>query len=163
MTSNTLAISLKALPERVWAIRKFVEAYYEVVFHDPDLLDRMAMATHELMENAAKYARGDRSHLEIVYVPECEPPSLEIAVTNQVAPEDIPPLAEIVNRVSQADDVQGLYLQMIRESAKRGEGSGLGLIRIRAEGDMTLRLETSEDRICIRASARGNLSTAGET
>jgi len=153
MTSNTLEMSLQALPERVWAIRKFVEAYYEVVLDDPDLLDRMAMATHELMENAAKYANGDRSQLSIAYEPDREPPCLEIAVTNRVSPENVRPLADLVDRLSRTDDVQQLYIDMIRESAKRNEGSGLGLIRIRAEGDMTLQLEAKDDHICIRASA----------
>lgn len=153
MTANHLAISLHALPERVWAIRNFVEAYYRVVLVDADLVDRIAMATHELMENAAKYASSDESQLRIAYSPENEPPALEIAVTSRIDPRDVGPLSRLMERLEAAEDVQALYIEMIRESAKRDNGSGLGLIRIRAEGEMTLKMETHDDHVCIRASA----------
>jgi len=153
MTTRTLAMSLQAIPQRVGAIRKFVQAYYDLVIRDADLLDRMAMTTHELMENVAKYAADSSSELRIAYRPDGRPPCLEIAVTSRIAPENVAPLLELVERLSSTDDVQALYIQMIRESACREDGSGLGLIRIRAEGEMTLTAEAVGDCVCIRASA----------
>jgi hypothetical protein len=114
------------------------------------------------MENVAKYAAGDSAELRIAYCPESQPPSLEIAVTSRIAPQNVAPLLKLVERLSNTDDVPSLYIQMIRESASREDGSGLGLIRIRAEGEMTLRVETKGDQVCVRASAIAAGQPGGE-
>src|SRR3954466_1978692 len=54
-----LDLSFTPCLEQVSTVRRFLEDYYQPLLNDPDLLCRMAIAIHELLENASKYsARG---------------------------------------------------------------------------------------------------------
>ena len=60
-----LALSCAPGLEQVSTVRRFLEDYYQPVLEDPDLLCRMALTAHELLENAAKYSACGACRLEL--------------------------------------------------------------------------------------------------
>src|SRR5262245_38662458 len=70
MTTESCALRLElrmdaAIP-LVSVTRRFVEAALEKFVTDPDLVARVAMTAHELLENAAKYAQQSKAELSVV-------------------------------------------------------------------------------------------------
>ena len=46
-------------------VRRFVEEFYEKVSSDPNVVSRLALTTHELLENAAKYSSDGSTSLYV--------------------------------------------------------------------------------------------------
>src|SRR5690349_6476892 len=44
-------------------VRRFVSDFYREVFEDEEAISRMALVTHELMENAVQHSSGGEAHL----------------------------------------------------------------------------------------------------
>jgi hypothetical protein len=150
LTPTRLGLSFRPCPEQVSTVRRFLEDYYQPVLEDPDLLCRMAIATHELLENAAKYSARGASRLE-VSVSQAPPlKRLSIKVSSIPAPEHIGALKSTVAGVTSPDNAAEAYLRIIA-AVPRGEGSGLGLARIRAEAEMTISLTIDDTCACVEA------------
>ena len=131
-------------------VRTFVSDFYARVLSN-NVREMVAMATHELLENAVKYAIDDRATLRID-VEHREPSDrVSIRIRNRSAPANIQPLREVLTRMHQQPDPLAHYVALMRETAKRKHGSGLGLARIRAEAGMELSLELEGDVVCILA------------
>ena len=129
-------------------VRTFVSDFYARVLSS-NLREMVAMATHELLENAVKYAIDDRATLRID-VEHREPADrVSIRIRNRSAPANIQPLREVLARMREQPDPLAHYVALMHETAKRKHGSGLGLARIRAEAGMELSLELEGDVVCI--------------
>jgi hypothetical protein len=160
MTSDVapVCIDLQCSPalEQVSAIRSFLKNYCGPLLKDADLVDRMAIAIHELLENASKYsARGWARLCVAVNQSDGSDPELSIKVFNIPAAEHVEGLRSIVAKVMRAADPQEAYQDVMAASVQRSEGSGLGLARIRAEAGMKLSLTFQEEYACIEAVAVG--------
>jgi two-component sensor histidine kinase len=140
------------LVRMITSARRFVEELYEPLV-GPDAASRMAMVAHELMENMAKYAHIGPVQLEVEYTPRGEAAQLRIAATNPATPDQLAALERVVCEVSTATDPRAMYLAFMKSSVARSAGSGLGLARIRAEGEMQVRFTRSEECITIYAEA----------
>jgi hypothetical protein len=140
--------------DQVSAVREFLEGYYKLAIDDLDLVSRMAIAAHELLENAAKYSAGGLSHLRVAAKNGAGPPLLAVSVSSVPLPEHIEDLKLTVKELAETTDPAVLYIAYLARAAKRNEGSGLGLARIRAEADMTLSVDLHEGRIHVEALAR---------
>ena len=58
-----------------------------------------------------------------------------------------------MTRLSSADDPLSHYDSEIAASARRPFGSGLGLVRIRAEGEMVMNFRSMETKVVVRVEA----------
>lgn len=117
-----------------------------------ELASRVSMASHELLENIAKYASLGTASLVVVAAPRSDGTVLvRVTSSNCAAPHLLGELRTILDEVSKAPDPRNLYLHYMEASVRRGHGSRLGLIRIRAEGEMSLRFECSADEVVIHA------------
>ena len=145
-----LDLSFTPCLEQVSTVRRFLEDYYQPLLNDPDLLCRMAIATHELLENASKYSARGASRLQVSVTQNGRGKELSVKVSNIPAPEHIGDLRATV--ASPEDAAEAYQLHMVA-AALRGEGSGLGLARIRAEADMTLALTIDATYACVEAVA----------
>src|SRR4051794_23296170 len=131
-------------------VRAFVSDFYARVLSS-NVCEMVAMATHELLENAVKYGIDDRATLRVDVENRELSDRVSIRIRNRSAPVNIQPLREVMARMQAEADPLAHYVALMRETAKRKHGSGLGLARIRAEAGMELSLEVDGDMVCILA------------
>jgi anti-sigma regulatory factor (Ser/Thr protein kinase) len=138
----------------VSVIRRFVEEVYEQVFDDLDAVSRITLAAHELLENAVKYSSDGPARIRVSLERGEETDRVAIAVSNRADPRNLDALRSIFREMEQVSDPLVHYQTMLRRNYRRKDGSGLGLARVQAEGEMHLSLEVAEgDQVCLRATA----------
>jgi hypothetical protein len=135
------------------AVRRFVSTFYEDVLGDAALASRMALAAHELLENAVKYSiDGEtRTLLEVIFEPA---PLVSVCTWNRARVENIHNLEEIFRAMALEPDAGTYYQNAMRRTAMRTEGSGLGLARIQAEAEMALSCSIDAGLVAIHAELR---------
>jgi len=132
----------------VSTVRKFTEEFYDRMLGDRDASERLALATHELLENAIAYASDDETEVRV----ELTEDVLIVKTWNHATPERLANLKTMIDEVNGAPDPNAYYQQLMNKTAYRKDGSGLGLARIRAEADMSISYEVTTDRVCVAAS-----------
>lgn len=119
-----------------------------------DTASRVAMVAHELMENLAKYSASGACSFK-ASATLCEPNAvrLRIAATNSAPEQSLTELRGILDDIAHAPDPHALYVRYMEASVNRGYGSKLGLVRVRAEGDMSMRYELAAPVITLFAES----------
>lgn len=135
-------------------VRNFVSDFYRSVIEDPDTASRVALATHELLENAAKYSTDGRASLVIQLGQTAASRSATIHLQNRTSAANIDRATAVLRALASSDDPFALYQQEMRRTARTAEGSGLGLMRVGVEGEMQLRWITEGDSFEIIAETR---------
>jgi len=134
----------------ITVVRQFLENFYLKVLDDADVASRVALTTHELLENAAKYsADGD---VRLYVAVDTQQGTAVVRTINHAAPSQIERVRVCFEEIENAPDVGKYYAEMLRRSANRTSGwGGLGLARIWAESNMSISLVVSGDEIEIHA------------
>jgi anti-sigma regulatory factor (Ser/Thr protein kinase) len=141
-------------------VRRFVTEFYAQVLADDDVSDRLAMATHELLENAARYGVDGRSALDILLRRSADSVRVVIQTKNRVFPDDLARAMAALDGVIDASDPEAHYQSLFRRAATRTDGgSGLGLGRIRVEADLALSYDVADD--VLRILATGTFAGSG--
>jgi len=148
---NTPSFELVFRPsvDLISIVRCFVSEFYARAVEDADVASRLALATHELLENAAKYATGGETYLHVDL--DRSTGTVTVRTRNRTTPERIAVLERSFTELAGANDPAGLYNAMLRRTAAQEQGSGLGLARIRIEGEMSLDLVVTGDLVEINA------------
>src|SRR5258708_4096053 len=135
----------------VSTVRRFVSDFYERLLGGAEVT-RVALATHELLENAVNGASDGQTRLRIDLLQHGSGHRVAVRTWNRASPEN---QAILANRIAELSDVDPLQysLQRMRQAAKEPVGSGLGLPRIRAEAEMALKYQLEGDVVCIIAEA----------
>jgi hypothetical protein len=136
----------------VSVVRRFVADAFERVETDQDLVHRIAMAAHELLENAAKYSIGGRAHLRVAREPSGNGARAHLSLSNDTTRAHVARLRRLIEEIETSADPLEHYCAVMRKNAGVAAESGLGLARIRAEGELELGLEVEGTRITIMAS-----------
>ena len=148
-------LSIDPNPRFVSVVRRFVEATFDRLLTDPDTVFRVAMTAHELMENAAKYSLGSKALLRVTFQREGSEANVSLYLANETTPNHIDRLRERVNAIASAPDPFAHYQRLMRQTARTAaDESGLGLARIRAEGEMSLCLDVRGTTVGLLANAR---------
>lgn len=146
----SLCLEFKPYGELITRAREFVTDFYEQLFTDADAVSRVALATHELLENVVKYSSDGRSHFEIELVESGGENLVRIRARNRTTPERANELRRLVDEIGGTSDPFEMYQQFMRRSALREDGgSGLGLARIRAEAEMAVSCDIAGDEVTI--------------
>lgn len=132
-------------------VRRFVTDFYDEVIGDPDAVSRLALATHELLENAVRYSTDGETRIRIGIEPAQDGAFLTIRMQNTAETTHRATLGVLFEEMKAADDPMDHYCLVMRRNAKRQDGSGLGLARIRAEAEMTLDYEVEGELVTIIA------------
>lgn len=152
VTPLALDLPLTVNPAMVSPTRRIIEAKLGPVLEDEDAIFRVAMTAHELLENAAKYASDGQARLEVNVSPRGEDAVVRVTVTNNSTPEHIDQLGTCYAEMNAARDAMAHYFSLMRENAKAGVVSRLGLARVRAEGEMEIEVEVSGQAVKVVAS-----------
>jgi hypothetical protein len=134
----------------VSTVRRFVAEIYER-WLTPELTSQVALASHELLENAVRYSSTGVTDVQIEITPLGGGPTVCIRTRNTASPENLDVLRTAFAELDAATDPDAYYQAMMRRTAKRTDGSGLGLARIRAETGMAMTLEITQDTVSISA------------
>ncbi len=135
----------------VSVVRRFVESFYQLILNDSSVTERVALATHELLENAVKYSNDGETALRIEVDQKPRPWDVRVRTWNRTTAAHRGVLEQRFRRFTEATDINALYQELMLEASKRDEGSGLGLARICAEAEMTLAFELEADQVCVIA------------
>lgn len=141
-------LNFKPNVQLVSVVRRFVTEFYQRFLSDPDGTSRVALATHELLENAVKYSKDGETTIRIE-VEQTKPKLVRIVLRNRAEAANIAAIRDVLDGVSKAEDSFAFYQQLIQAKSKKREGSGLGLARICAEGEMKVTYEVVEDDITV--------------
>jgi hypothetical protein len=139
-------------------VRRFVTDFYDRVLEDDEDASRVALATHELLENAVKYSLDGAATLRIELLDKDDSPECIAIVRtfNRTSKEQIAILQERFAEIQNMGDPNAYYQTLMRRNMKRvGDSSGgLGLARIAAEALMSLSLDLEGDQVCVVSHTR---------
>jgi hypothetical protein len=135
----------------ITATRRFVQEMYNGLLSDPETSARVALATHELMENLAKYASGGDGELEIGLIQRDGQDYVRIKTTNCATEAEVRELRRVLDQIRESRDPLKTYLEFIANSVASTGRSGLGLVRVRAEAEMDLSYSISKSQVTIVA------------
>jgi hypothetical protein len=151
--THSLRLDFYPCAPQIPLLRRFVCDFFGKLPIDPELVSRVAMSTHEMIENAMKYSIDGTARLEIDIAGDGEQ-AVSIRTINRASLGDIEALERQFAEMHEYEDSWDFYKLAMVRTAERVGGSGLGLARLRAEGDMTLDLTVRGDRVEIRASSK---------
>jgi len=131
-----------------------VSEFYAEVLEDADLTSRLALATHEMLENSSRYSIDEKTSLRIDVTTRAGTTVVTVTTKNRADAPNLAALRVTLDEVIAAPDPQAHYLVLMRRTAKRTDGSGLGLGRVRAESEMDLSYVIDGNLVVLRAETR---------
>jgi hypothetical protein len=147
-TAPSFELRFRPSATLISVVRRFVEEFYRKVMDDRDVASRLALTTHELLENAAKYSSDGEASLQVV----ARAGTVHVRASNRASSAQIDLLRKYFDEIGAAPDARELYRRMLQRTAVLSSGSGgLGLARIWAESEMTIRLDVRGDEVVIHA------------
>jgi hypothetical protein len=149
-SSRLVQLRFKPLWLYVDAVREFCGFFARASFEDDVLGQRVGIIVHELVENAVRY--GDEQELELMV--ERSGSGVLVRVANTATADRAERLKKIFDEISLHTPSEG-YARALRHAASLPPSeSGLGLPRIRYEGQVDLQLDVTPGRVAI--TARGS-------
>ena len=156
---NTIArasVSMSSPPHAfVQSVISWLTQLSQLTLHDLDLESRIRIAVTELTENVIKYGRAGSARVDIALEQRSREVFLRIETTNSAPQKDIQRAVGLLDDLRAADDPIAYYDQLILSVAPVREPgvSGLGLARIRAEGELELDYRVEGDALTIAVEA----------
>jgi hypothetical protein len=150
-----LSVALRFRPQADYVplVSRFVGDLCRPFICDEDGLSRVQLAVYELIENVVKYTSGGEGAFAFELSRTERGCSIVLVTQNCADQAHRADLAERISALSRADDPLTHYDSEIAASARRPFGSGLGLVRIRAEGEMIMNYSIEGDRVVVRVEA----------
>lgn len=159
--SGVTHLELRLAPDAtvVATVRRFIGELCARVLGDADVTSRVVVATHELLDNASRYASREGCLLRVEVQRKGNEALIVIVTENRISADRVREINALVEEMDASSDRSAFYQTLLRRSAKRKEGSGLGLGRVHAESELTLTTVFVDDLVRIRAEGRFSLST----
>src|SRR5690606_11023730 len=135
-------------------IARWVTDFCRMTLEDLELASRLHLAVYELAENLVKYGSGHTVSVDFEVCRSELGVLLRLRTKNRSTPERLHDAVELLTRIRAAEAPVALYDRLILESAPREDRSGLGLARIRAEGELELDFSRDGDELSIVVETR---------
>jgi hypothetical protein len=149
--ASDFRLTIRPTTTLITSTRRFAGDVLGSVLRDPDSTSRIALTIHELLENTLKYSTDGQALLHVtVGGDEGGRRRVEVTARNRATPEQARDLGRRINALAAAEDPMALYADLMRQSVHRS-GSGLGLARIRVEGEMQLSCALEGDAVIVSA------------
>ena len=123
--------------EDVPDVRRFVETFHHRFVANDDDVSRVAMATHELLENAVKFSVDGIARVRIDVLVNNR---IRITTRNRTNQENFEELKQLARELHDAVDPMLIYIDLMRRSPVNSVG-GIGLGRVAVEGEMQIDVE----------------------
>lgn len=150
------SVSMSSPPHAfVQSVISWLTQLSQLTLHDLDLESRIRIAVTELTENVIKYGRTGSARVDIAIEQRSHEVFLRIETTNRAPQKDIERAVGLLSDIRNAHDPIAFYDQLILSVAPIREPgvSGLGLARIRAEGELELDYRVEGDALTIAVEA----------
>jgi hypothetical protein len=152
-TTLTLTSDFRGRTPLIKLLRHAVTTLLSDVGCDPERQNMAIMVAQELAENLVKYSRSACASFSVcVHHRGTRGVSLEVETLNETSPDEIARVQALLNEAGERPDIIGLYRERIATSSSRPR-SELGLLRILAEGGMTLSMRTEGQQLRLRAES----------
>jgi hypothetical protein len=150
----SIQLAFEPSPRFVKRIVQWLTDFCRMTLEDVELVSRLHLAAHELVENIVKYGVSETVRLDLEVNRVDDALVLRLRTTNAAAPERLANAVRILQGLRDAEDPVAYYDQLVKESAPKEGVSGLGLARIRAEGDLDLDFEVKNNELSILLETR---------
>jgi hypothetical protein len=115
-----------------------------------EMTHQLVTAVQELLENLVKYSERGAAALAFELLVLDGQPTVRIGTTNRASAAHLLEAQQILERIISAPDPLQLFQSLVSSSGDR-KGSGLGLVRLRAEAGLVLSYSVNDDRLEIDA------------
>jgi len=155
---TSFELSLSPDAPLVVTVRRFVGELCGRFVADGDVTSRVIVATHELLDNAVRYASGDVTRIRVELHRLAEEIGVVIVTKNRLDEDRSRQLDSILGEMNASSDRAVYYRDLVRRAAEQVERSGLGLGRVHAEAGLDVSGRFEEDSVLIRAEGRFRLA-----
>ncbi|MBX3220153.1 MAG: ATP-binding protein [Labilithrix sp.] len=153
-TSTSFELSVSPAPTLVASVRRFVAELCGRVLADGDIAARVVVATHELLDNAVRYATQDASRIRVELHHVGDDVGVVIVTKNRLDEDRGRELQRLLDAMQASPDRGAYYRDLMRQAVARLDGPGLGLGRVHAEAGLDLCGRFEEGTVLIRAEGR---------
>ncbi len=147
-----LVMRLSPCWELIDSVRTFAERFCEMARLSPDRASQLALAVHELMQNAIQHGAGGDVELALCLDPDDQ---LSIAARNRCTREEYCDIAQRLDRLGREENTLAAYMKLVRETLDRP--GGIGLARIRCEAQLELGARFDGAHVEVLASGPANV------
>ncbi len=159
VASTRLHMDFRAHPGAATNTRNFIAGIHSKILKDQEIIDRISITVHELIENLIKYASTRCATLEVVLEVLDDSVRVIVRTCNTSTSDRLAQLEQVFDMINSDLDPIEIYDEAITRSLLAGDDwSGLGLARIRAEAEMSLSYEISGQEVTISAEWSGTQS-----
>jgi Histidine kinase-like ATPase domain len=160
-TVTSFELSLVPDATLITTVRRFVGELCTRVLADADITSRVVVATHELLDNAVRYASRDASGIRVELQRLGEKVKVVIVTKNRLSDERGRRLRGLLDEMRASSDRAHFYRELLGRVARRVDGSGLGLGRVHAESELDVSGRFEEDLVLVRAEGAFPLTHGG--
>jgi anti-sigma regulatory factor (Ser/Thr protein kinase) len=132
-------------------IRRFVESFCACAYTGHNREAQLALAVHELMQNAVPHSHDEEVELTLEVEPSAD--RVAVAVTNAATEQEYQALADRLEKMYREPDALRHYLKTMSETPTVQRG-GLGLARVRFESQLDLTVSRAGGRVTVHAAGR---------
>jgi hypothetical protein len=146
-------LSMRMKPPWVFIdeLRRFTESFCECACPEDNREAQLALAVHELMQNAVPHCHDEEVELRL----DVDPPRdlVSVSVSNRCTDEEFKALSERIAHMNGEPDALAHYLAKMHETPVSTRG-GLGLARIRFEAQLEVSVTREGAGLTVHASGR---------
>lgn len=154
-------LAFEPSPAFMQRVIRWLTDFCQLTLADLEMVARLRLAVSELVENVVKYGMQPNVSVEVELLDRAGTPMLRLGTRNRASPEYLERASRLLSELKSAADPLAYYDALVRESAPRAGVSGLGLARIRAEGELDLDYKVEGDELWIWVEAPLDGRTTG--
>ena len=148
-----IELSFAPCIELISIVRRFVGTFFDIALDSAENSARLALAVHELLENAVKFSVDGDSTIRVDMTPRPGITEVLVSTRNRASASDITTLEEMFDMLKQSPNPMDFYLKLMERSTKSDQ-SQLGIGRVCAETGMQMTFDRADDTITVKALMR---------